>query len=177
MDYINLYKLNKEIKKSKDTRNTIINNFIKDSNHAIHNLNIDYLIKVPFPLIITNRDLFEGNSIKVKIYKEDYLYHDYLFSNQGVVNNQEDLITNSIITYINGLFRVKSEERILDNEFYQDLIVSLYNRIGKVIINGYGVNLDKELLKKLIIINSKELDKYRLKNNKKKVLEIYRGKK
>ena len=73
MDYIKLSKLNKEIKEARLTRNLILNNFIKDTNHAIHNLNIDYLSKVPFPLIITNRDLFKDNNIKVKIYK-DYMY-------------------------------------------------------------------------------------------------------
>ena len=174
-NYINLSKLNKEIKEARVTRNIIIDNFIKDSNYTIHNLNIDYLNKVPFPLIITNRDLFSDNNIKVKIYK-DYMYHDYLFNNEGLVNDKEDLITNSIMLYIKGLFRVKEEESILDNEFYQDLIINLYNRYtDKIIINRYGINIDKDLLRKIKIINSQELDKYRLNNNKKKVLKMYRG--
>ena len=197
-EYINLYELLKEINESRKIRNNLINKFIVDCNFDIHDL--DYLRTVPFPLIIPTRELFDNELIKVKLFKRNYRYEDYLFSEDGLVSDNSDKDINEIVRkimpYIKGIFRVVSEDSFLNNSFYDELVITLYSKyINKLIVDGYGIrlgnyNIDnknklelekiyyenlKLILENINIVDSLELERYRSSKKKDKILEIYRG--
>ena len=200
-EYINLFKLDKEIKETRVIRYNLIKLFESDCNQAIQSLNIDYLSKVPFPMVINYLDFIQNGIMKINLLTRERRGDICLINKDLVIDIEKETeevleMLEVIKPYLNGLFRVLEEEKFLDRTFYQDLVVSLYNRyLNKLIINGNGVTLGdfkldnnkklelerlyyknlKSILKNISIVDSLELDKYRTSKSKKKILEIYRG--
>ena len=193
-EWTNLYKLKKEIDKTKELRNDILNIFQQDSINSIKNINYKYLENVPFPLLIDYHSLFDNDKLKIKLFTKDCLYSDFKVPD---TNNLKEEILNNIDKYVEGLLRVKKETNILDNSFYLELEVLIYNNyIKKLIISGDGIRLAndsylnyelkreiiyfyyknlKKILKNIQVEEVIELEKYRSNITKQKVLEIYRG--
>ena len=126
-----------------------------------------------------------------------------LFSDTKLVSSTSD--TNDlekkveiIFPYIEKLFKIKKSTNILDNEFYEDVNI-IDNDKDKVLVSrGDGIylpfedydNLDKEelknmlfyyypnqleILKNILVTDSKALNRYRKNTDKEKALNIYKG--
>ena len=197
----NLLKLNKEILVTRNLRNNIISLFEKDVLNTIRNMDIEYLKKVPYPLLIDYKKLFNDNYLNLKIFTKKYSYTNYLFSNQDIKDDGEEIekIYNEIKPYIDGIYRIMEESKILNNTFYDQLEVLLYNKyLKKMNISGEGISLSldninglsnyqkhqllifyydniKKILKHIKVNEVEELNNYRSDINKQKILKIYRG--
>ena len=201
---INLYEVERSINKTSKIRHKLLEEFERDSNIAIRSLNLDYLKNVNFPMIISSKELIKDGLIKVKLFSSKHIFSDCLFNETGIVQSEIDSEevyreADSIMPYIKGVFRVIQEDSFLDNSFYDELIVLLYNKyFKKLIISGNGIKLDfnefknlstidklelerlyykniKRILSNIRVSNVLELEKYKTDKSLKKVLDTYRG--
>ncbi len=187
---INLDEVKRDIDKTSKIRHKLLEEFERDSSIAIKNLNLDYLKNVHFPLIINSKEIVKDGLIKVKLFSSKHVFSNCLFNEFGIIEseiNSEEVFreADSIMPYIKGLFRVINEDSFLDNSFYDELIVLLYNEyFKKLIISGNGIKFDFNEFKNLNAIEKLELERLYYKNIKKilsnirvsKVLELERFK-
>ena len=198
----NLLKLSKEIEKTRKLRNKIISSFEKDILDAINNIKYGYLKNISYPIILDYKKLFIDDLLSIKVFTKDEVYMNCLFSENRVKGNSNfevERIYAEINPYIRRIFEISKESNLLNNSFYDNLEVLLFNKyLKKLIINGDGIklpiddfyNLDsydknnllrfyydnlKKILKNIQVQEVLELENYRSNITKQKVLGLYRG--
>lgn len=200
---INLYKLDEEIKRVRELRNYIIKLFEQDSFKVIKGMRFPYIKDITYPIMIDYKKLFEGDLLSLKVFTSKYIYANTKVGDKGLIDtdiNSYDIniIISEITKYIEGLYRIKEESKILDNSFYDEVDIMLYYKyLQKLIVSGDGVKLPinsykldsyersellrfyydnlKAILKRIEVSDSEKLDNYRTNLSKRKLLELYRG--
>lgn len=193
---LTLEKINQEIVNKRQVRYAVLKQLYDD----ITNKLIKYHIQ-NFKIYLDPR----------QIYNEDYLNLQLVINNttikpfinqsgvQSHYNSYIDGTLDLMFPYLKSLLDYKNTNSLLDNDFYNDLLVNLAGtRLISLKLNGDGISivinnqrlsenkyvitsLEKhfqehyeEILSKISVYNNESLDKYRTNLNKRKALAIYK---
>lgn len=199
---ISLKELSKDIKSSQKHRNK----FIKIFNHQIYQtLKDNNFILKNNPL--NERQLFVNSYLNLDLSTNDHHFDCYFSKNgleatNGYGTNLAAVIP-TIIPYIKELFYIcekLEKNNILNNEFYNQITLTVYRLFNNFIINGDGIYFDfsypndtetkdfdintyyyvldkyfqnpEKLFPKILLYDDSILDRYRLRKENKKVLKL-----
>lgn len=193
---LTLEKINQEIVNKRQIRYAVLKQLYED----ITNKLITYHIK-NFQIYLDPRQIYNGDYLNLQLIINNVIIKPFI-NQTGVhsyYNSYIDGCLDLMFPYLKALLDYPKVNSLLDNDFYNDLLVNLVGtKLISFKLNGDGfsiiinnlrladnkyviTSLEKhfqehyeEILSKISVYNNESLDKYRTDLNKRKALAIYK---
>ena len=196
--FIMLDRVQHEINEFNRTRYALLKEFKNDMIEALEwkkGSKIDSTYTVSFDY----NKLFLNGYLALKIGDQICLFdQNGLVGSSGEISEELAVKCSTIIPYVKQLLSLRDKTNLIGNSFYENFPV-FNSKFEKVLnISGNGIVLpfndyteldniqdllsyyysnQEEILRNIVIPNTKELDNYRLDTNQDKVLKLYKGEK
>lgn len=193
---LTLEKISHEIINKRQLRYAVLKQIYDDiTNKLIHN-HIQN-----FKIYLDPRQIYNGDYLNLQLVINNTTIEPFI-NQSGIQSHYNSYIDNSLdlmFPYLRSLLNYRRINSLLDNDFYNDLLVNLAGtRSISFKLNGDGISIIinnqrlsenkyvitslekyfqehyKEILSKISVYNNESLDKYRTDLNKRKALAIYK---